>query len=115
MIQQKVVNYTLTTKNLIYPLDNNLRLLYYIHNGGLLHTTHGSEVAIMRTWLKVKRQDRPQELIAKMAGISQQMYSKIERGEGNPSVDVAKRIAAVLGFDWTLFFEDPPKDRAVNL
>ncbi len=44
------------------------------------------------------------------------MYSKIERGEANPSVDVAKRIAAVLGFDWTRFFEDdPPGDQAINL
>lgn len=43
------------------------------------------------------------------------MYSKIERGEKNPSVDVAKKIAAVLGFDWTHFYEDQPEDRAVNL
>lgn len=49
-----------------------------------------------------------------MVGISQQMYSKIERGEGNPSVDVAKKIAAVLGFEWTRFY-DEPGDKAANL
>jgi len=70
----------------------------------------------MRAWLRTKRQGKSQEQIAKMAGITQQMYSKIERGEANPSVDVAKRIAAVLGFDWTRFFEDdPPGDQAINL
>lgn len=67
----------------------------------------------VRIWLKNIRHEKPQELIAQMAGITQQMYSKIERGEGNPSVDVAKRIAAVLGFEWTRFFEDG--DKAVNL
>jgi putative transcriptional regulator len=60
----------------------------------------------LRTWLKVKRNERPQELIAKMAGISQQMYSRIERGKANPSVEVAKKIAAALDFDWTRFFPD---------
>lgn len=69
----------------------------------------------MRTWLRNKRQDRPQEHVAKMAGISQQMYSKIERGEKNPSVGVAKKIAAVLGFHWSRFYEDQPEDKAVNL
>lgn len=68
----------------------------------------------MRTWLKDKRQNKSQELIAKMVGISQQMYSKIERGEGNPSVDVAKKIAAVLGFEWTRFY-DEPGNKAANL
>jgi len=34
------------------------------------------------------------------------MITEIVNGKANPSVDVAKRIADVLGFDWTLFFED---------
>lgn len=34
------------------------------------------------------------------------MISKIELGERRPSVEVAKKIAAVLGFDWTRFYED---------
>jgi transcriptional regulator with XRE-family HTH domain len=40
-----------------------------------------------------------------MANISESMYSLIENGKRRPSVDVAKRIAAVLDFDWTKFFE----------
>ena len=46
------------------------------------------------------------ERIAAQSGISQQHYSLIERGERRPSVEVAKRIAAVLGFEWTRFYED---------
>lgn len=68
----------------------------------------------MRTWLRNIRHEKSQELVAQMAGITQQMYSKIERGGANPSVDVAKRIAAVLGFEWTRFY-DEPGDKAVNL
>jgi len=47
-----------------------------------------------------------QEKLAKQVGISRTMIIEIENGKANPSVDVAKRIADVLGFDWTLFFED---------
>ena len=39
-------------------------------------------------------------------GITQQHYNYIENGKRRPSVDVAQKIASVLGFDWTLFFED---------
>jgi len=34
------------------------------------------------------------------------MVTEIENGNANPSVKVAKKIAAVLGFDWTRFYED---------
>ena len=47
-----------------------------------------------------------QEQLAKMVGISRTMVTEIENGNANPSVKVAKKIAAVLGFDWTRFFED---------
>jgi transcriptional regulator with XRE-family HTH domain len=40
------------------------------------------------------------------------MVSKIELGERRPSVEVAKKIAAVLFFDWTLFFEDDETDQS---
>jgi transcriptional regulator with XRE-family HTH domain len=43
--------------------------------------------------------------LAKAAFISQPLVVKIECGYQKPSVKVAKRIAKVLGFDWTLFFE----------
>ena len=38
--------------------------------------------------------------------IPQSTYFGIEAGVGRPSGDMTKRIAAVMGFDWTRFFED---------
>ena len=72
----------------------------------------------MRTWLKELRarsSNMTQKQLATLVGISRTMITEIENGNANPSVEVAKRIAAVLGFDWTRFFEDPPGDKAVNL
>lgn len=43
---------------------------------------------------------------AKRAGIAQPFYHNIEMALKNPSVETAKKIAAVLGFDWTEFFRD---------
>lgn len=43
--------------------------------------------------------------VCKAAGISQSFYSSIESGVRRPSVEVAKKIAEFLDFDWTLFFE----------
>lgn len=59
-----------------------------------------------RTWLIKLRGDIPQQKVADQSGISQNFYSWIERGERTPSVEVAKKIAAVLDFDWTRFYED---------
>ena len=64
----------------------------------------------MRKWLIEIRKGRTQAQIAKAVGISQQMYSAIELGERRPSIEVAKKIAAVLGFDWTRFYEDEDED-----
>lgn len=47
-----------------------------------------------------------QEDVADMTGITRQYYNMIENGGRQPSVDLAKKIAAVLGFDWTRFYED---------
>ena len=60
----------------------------------------------MRTWLVKIRGDRSQYKVAKMAGIAQSTYACIEVGSRTPSVRMAKKIAAVLGFDWWRFFED---------
>ena len=62
----------------------------------------------MRKWLIDIRNGRTQAQIAKAAGITQQMYSAIELGKRRPSVEVAKKIASVMGFNWTRFFEDEP-------
>lgn len=60
-------------------------------------------------WLKNIRVDRgkTQEQVAEEVQMARGAYANIENGERRPSVRVAKRIAAVLGFEWTRFFEEP--------
>lgn len=45
---------------------------------------------------------------ANLSGISQSYYSLIENGtRGNPlNVDIAKKIASALNFEWTQFYDD---------
>lgn len=61
----------------------------------------------MREWLIQlrKHKDLTQLDVSEQAGISRSYYSGIELGTRNVPVKTAKKIAAVLGFDWTLFFE----------
>ena len=59
-----------------------------------------------------KQKQKSQEEIAKAVGISRAGYSNIENGKRTPSVPVAKKIAAVLGFNWTRFYEDVERDSA---
>ena len=40
-----------------------------------------------------------------MTGLSESYISLIENSDRTPSVPAAKRIAKVLGFDWTRFFD----------
>lgn len=70
----------------------------------------------MREWLRKKRLalSLPEVEVARRAGIAQPFYHNIEMGVKNPSVDTAKKIAAVLGFDWTLFFPDEDLKEAAN-
>lgn len=62
--------------------------------------------------LAAKRQQArmSQEDISKKVGISRAGYSNIENGKRRPSVAVAKKVAAVLGFDWTRFYETDEKE-----
>lgn len=64
----------------------------------------------MREWLKDIREKAGYSTYkaAELSGISQSYYYAIEAGErGNPlNVDVAKKIAEALGFDWTRFYEE---------
>lgn len=59
-------------------------------------------------WLIKKRNEKgyTQEEVAIQADIARTTYAMIEQGNRYPSVPVAKRIARVLEFDWTLFFTD---------
>lgn len=45
-----------------------------------------------------------QKKVAEKTGISRVFYSQLENGKRNPSVQVAKKIAAELHFDWNIFF-----------
>jgi len=47
-----------------------------------------------------------QEEVSCAVEIAQASYSNIENGKREPSVPVAKRIAAALGFDWTRFYDE---------
>lgn len=49
--------------------------------------------------------DLTMKQVANEAGISESFYCLIESGDRRPSVETAKKIAAVLGFDWTRFYE----------
>ena len=64
----------------------------------------------MRQWLKELREQSglSQCSVAEKSVISQNYYSAIETGErGKPlNVDVAKKIAEALHFDWTRFYEN---------
>lgn len=58
-----------------------------------------------RTWLVEKRGKLTQEQVALLSGISRSAYSNIERGTRGLSVNLAKKIASALKFDWKIFFE----------
>lgn len=64
-----------------------------------------------RKWLALLRvfHDMSQREISKIVGVSPQTYSLIENGGQNISVPQAKRIAEVLGFDWTWFYREEIK------
>lgn len=61
----------------------------------------------MRKWLFDLRIENgiTQEKLAGLSQISRVQYSRIEKQTRNPSVKVAKKIADILSFDWTKFFE----------
>lgn len=70
----------------------------------------------MRNWLKEIRDSKglTQEQVAILSDISRSHYTHIEKGTKTPSVEVAKRIAKALKFDWTIFFEDKRSLREHN-
>jgi len=47
-----------------------------------------------------------QEQLAERVGVIRQTISNIECGLAKPSIDTAKAIGEVFGFDWVLFYED---------
>lgn len=47
-----------------------------------------------------------QQQLADLIGMDRTLISKLESGVSAPSVVTAKKIAAALGFDWTLFYQE---------
>lgn len=66
----------------------------------------------MRVWLKQLRlgKQMTEKQVADKACIAQPFYHNIEAGSKNPSPQTAKKIAEVLGFDWTRFFNEMDND-----
>ena len=62
----------------------------------------------MRMWLIGIRKARgmSQQAVADAAGIKQPTYWQYEAGTATPRPTIAKKIAKLLGFDWTLFYEE---------
>ena len=65
----------------------------------------------MREWLIAIRKARgmKQKAVADAIGVSQPTYWQYEHGVITPSVEMAKKLGALLGFDWTLFYSDTVK------
>lgn len=61
-----------------------------------------------REWLIEKRKNKKisQEELAKKCDVAQVTIARIEAGERRPSPELAKKIADVLNFSWTKFYED---------
>ena len=53
-----------------------------------------------------EKQGMTQEAVADKCGISRPAYGNIENGKRRPSVDVAKTLGELLGFDWTQFYDE---------
>ena len=72
---------------------------------------------VKRLWLieERKRKGLTQEQVAKESRISRQYYAFIESGERGVPVHTAKKIAAVLGFDWKRFYDDSPDDYSAEM
>lgn len=68
----------------------------------------------MQEWLRALRKDKKftQEEVARKASVTKQFYSYIENGKRRPSPEVAKRIAATLGFStmWYRLLEPTPSE-----
>lgn len=61
----------------------------------------------MREWLINIRKSKgfSQKQVADLCEVTDAYYCYIENGQRNPSVETAKKIAKVLDFLWTNFFD----------
>lgn len=60
-----------------------------------------------RKWLVERREEKgySQSSLAKELKVTSQAYNYIENNQRNPSVELAKKIADILNFSWTKFYE----------
>ena len=61
------------------------------------------------------RRDWTQDALAERAGVSKAMISKVERGENNPTLVVAAKIAAALGLTMSQLIGADARRRALRL
>lgn len=63
----------------------------------------------MRQWLIDARiaKGLSQKVMSEAVGIAQPTYWEYEHGKCSPSPETAKKIAGILEFPWTQFFENP--------
>lgn len=66
--------------------------------------------------LKAIRKERGlmQNQLGEKANVSISALSMIETGRRRPSVNLAKRLGAALGVDWTQFFDDDSADNGME-
>ncbi len=62
----------------------------------------------MRQWLRSLREQKQltQAVLAKKVDVDITAIGKYESGARRPSPEVAQKLASVLEFDWTRFFEN---------
>lgn len=60
--------------------------------------------------IKCKEAGLTQKELAQKTGVQQPQICKIENGVNKPDIKTAKRIAKVLGFDWTEFYREEDED-----
>lgn len=70
----------------------------------------------MRNWLIKLRANlnMTQADVAEKSGMKRTSYASIEQGRRRPSIENAMRIAKVLGFEWTIFFEKEVREMTRN-
>ncbi|MGI6326691.1 MAG: helix-turn-helix transcriptional regulator [Saccharofermentanales bacterium] len=66
----------------------------------------------MRVWLieRRKKQQMTQLAVARKIGITRAYYAQLELASRSPSIKVAKKLADVLDFEWTVFYNDDPEN-----
>lgn len=52
------------------------------------------------------KKELSQSQLAEQCGVFRTNISNIEHGVTKPSIKLAKKIAKILGFDWTEFFDE---------